>query len=242
MKESDILRKQYEDSLFSLLMKRHAEIEGEALLRQTQELNEDESAAVPEEIAESGRRVIRKTLAEKNRRSAGKHFGKFFLRFAIAAIITVSLIGAALGASASLRRSAMNLLMKMDPQMASWLVDREENDGKIHIIATWEPPGYDMTADQSDEFWAELIYENGTGGSIYVFAGHMMNSISEANPQKNNSSLIVLNGHSAVFIEKQDGCSLSWVDEVNELYINIDATQMLREDIITFSEGLVFSS
>lgn len=242
MKESDILREQYEDSLFSLLMKRHAEIEGEILLQQNRELNQDDSAAVPEEIAESGRRVIRKALEEKNRRSAGKHFGKFFLRFAIAAVITVSLIGAALSASASLRRSAMNLLIRIDPKMASWLVDREENDGKIHITATWIPDNYYRVDNQSDEMWAELIYENDTGGSIHVFAGRMVNAVLEADTNKNSVLSITIGGQPAIVVEKQDGFNISWIDDENELSVCINATNTPIIDVISFADSLIFSA
>lgn len=242
MKESDILREQYEDSLFSLLMKRHAEIEGEVLLQQNRELNVDESAAVPEEIAESGRRVIRKTLAENNRKSAGKHFGKFFLRFAIAAIITVSLVGAALSVSASLRLSAMNLLIKMDPKMASWAIGKEENEGKISIVATWVPSGYHVVDNQSDEMWAELVYENNNGNKIFVFVGAADCVLYEINLENSVSQEIrVIQSSDAIFTNTDGLIKLSWFDEKNNLSIECEAQALSEAELIYFADNLVIS-
>lgn len=60
------LWERYEDAMFTLLMDEVAHQEGQEQLEWKKQLNDDPSAALPEEVRKKGEQTIRKAFAAKN--------------------------------------------------------------------------------------------------------------------------------------------------------------------------------
>ena len=80
------LWERYEDAMFTLLMDEVAHQEGQEQLEWKKQLNNDPSAALPEEVRKKGEQTNRKAFAAQSRRSA-RHVGfRMFQRIAVGTV------------------------------------------------------------------------------------------------------------------------------------------------------------
>ena len=83
-----MLREQYEDALFALLMEDYMEDEGKKALEENERLKCDDSFIVPEKTRKRCLKTISKFYIRQNIRRSGKVFYKAFTKIAV--IVTIS--------------------------------------------------------------------------------------------------------------------------------------------------------
>ena len=112
MTRQEILREQYEDALFALLMDRMICAEGERLLEENERLKSDPNAEIPEKLMKRCRKVIAREYAKKHFASV-RHFSvKLFQKAAIITLTGMLFFTGALAASETLRNNTINLIVE----------------------------------------------------------------------------------------------------------------------------------
>ena len=104
------LWERYEDAMFAILMDEVAHQEGQEQLEWKKQLNDDPSAALPEEVRKKGEQTIRKAFAAQSRRSA-RHVGfRMFQRIAVAVMLVILTAVCAFAAFPEMRANVLNMI------------------------------------------------------------------------------------------------------------------------------------
>ena len=104
----------YEDAYFDLLMEEVVEMEGAEWERRLEELENDPSAAVPEEVDRKCRQTIERCFARKKRKEGLRIAGKILNRVAVFVAIISMMITTVLAVSEDARVAAANLLITVN--------------------------------------------------------------------------------------------------------------------------------
>lgn len=149
MTRREKLEEQYEDAYFALLMDAVAEKEGVRLDELNDQLNQDPSAAVPEEADRRCRKVIDQHFAAQRRSGYWRTTKRVLNRVAIVAAVMMLLFTTAFALSEDFRVSTLNLLIAVEEQYT-------------HLEMKNDNPGEDLNSQPttSDELPVSEYFEN----------------------------------------------------------------------------------
>ena len=129
MTRREKLEEQYEDAYFALLMDAVAEKEGVRLEELNDHLNQDPSAAVPEEPDRRCRKVIDQHFAAQRRSGYWRTTKRVLNRVAIVAAVMMLLFTTAFALSEDFRVSTLNLLITVEERYTR-LEMKNDNSGE----------------------------------------------------------------------------------------------------------------
>ena len=159
------LWERYEDAMFAILMDEVAHQEGQEQLEWKKQLNDDPSAALPEEVRKKGEQTIRKAFAAQGRRSA-KHISfRLFQRIAVAVLVIVLTTVCAFAAFPEIRTGILNMIADVyvneHPVSVLWtepyiteisdLLRQGNNTLTVKVTSTWfNRLAYDASQPESE--------------------------------------------------------------------------------------------
>lgn len=166
------LWERYEDAMFTLLMDEVAHQEGQEQLEWKKQLNNDPSAALPEEVRKKGEQTIRKAFAAQSRRSA-RHVGfRLFQRIAVAVLVVVLTTVCAFAAFPEIRTGILNMIADVyeDHTDFSFTTNASKSDpaSAYNVELAWIPDGFEVSEEGSHYSTAWKTYENGNGAILYI--------------------------------------------------------------------------
>lgn len=128
----------YEDAYFDLLMEEVAEMEGAEWEMRLKELENDPSAAVPEEVDRKCRQTIERCFARKKRKEGLRIAGKILNRVAVFVAIISMMITTVLAVSEDARVAAANLLITVNERYTEFRMDPDVTHDKFENVPTDE--------------------------------------------------------------------------------------------------------
>ena len=169
MTRQEILREQYEDALFALLMDRMICAEGERLLEENERLKSDPNAEIPEKLMKRCRKVIAREYAKKHFASV-RHFSvKLFQKAAIVALTGMLFFTGALAASETLRNSTMNLIVEAFEDHTNYRFDGlQEEDFMLEFEVGWIPEGFVLKDQVHGQHSAYTYYTGNNSEALAI--------------------------------------------------------------------------
>lgn len=230
-----MLREQYEDALFALLMEDYMEDEGKKALEENERLKCDDSFIVPEKTRKRCLKTISKFYIRQNIRRSGKVFYKAFTKIAVIVTISGMLFSSALAVSPSLRSRTFNIIMSVYDDKTVFRpqdsVLSESHD--YNMIAGWLPDGYSLDDESENSFLILKSYKNADGEEITVNLFQNDTSILNIDTEDANIQVESICGTPALLVEKNGYSQIVWVNEVQGYKVVIES---FSEDLSTLTD------
>ena len=177
------LWERYEDAMFTLLMDEVAHQEGQEQLEWKKQLNNDPSAALPEEVRKKGEQTIRKAFAAQSRRSA-RHVGfRMFQRIAVAVMLVILTAVCAFAAFPEMRVNVLNMIEQTFSDHTDFNVTSGDSDeyssATFTIKPAWLPENFSLTDEGENNASVFSMYENGAGGVLFISENNVSRSSAE---------------------------------------------------------------
>ena len=234
MTKHDMLREQYEDTLFALLMEDYIVDEGKKALEENERLKCDDSFIVPEQTRKRCLKTISQFYIRQNIRHSWKVFCKVFSKIAVIATISVVLFTSALAISPSLRSRAFNIIMSVyddktvfRPQDSALSESHDYN-----LTAGWLPDGYSLVDESENSFLILETYRNADGDEITVNLFQNDTSVLNIDTEDANVQIENICGTPALLVEKNGYSQIVWVNEDQGYKLVIES---FSEDISTLA-------
>ena len=238
------LWERYEDAMFTLLMDEVAHQEGQEQLEWKKQLNNDPSAALPEEVRKKGEQTSRKAFAAQSRRSA-RHVGfRMFQRIAVAVMIVILTAVCAFAAFPEMRSNVINTVIKIcEDHTDITFADMGDGDcasKNYQITPNWLPEGFELSeeGDTSVSIWK--LYRNTTDGNIYISETTAENNSMAVDTEDAKVSQIKIKNYDATLVIKDEmnwNCLIFSIPEKG-VVIYIDSEFIPYQDIIRVAEEL----
>ena len=253
MRRDELLRENYEDALFYLLMNKIAEEEGKILLAENERLNRDPNAGLSEELDRRCKSTIKRTFAKQSRRDFTKISVKLISRIAIAASVAVLLFSTAYAVFPEVRVGMLNMLIKVSSVSSTLVFEEspEENSSDNHVQQTgYTLLGYQLptlsqefklTDQGGDRKSSWIAFSNDSGASI-VFKIHAdLNTVYDIDTEAADSvEQILVNGYRGLLIIKEESIRITWGDIDNNYFIDIVYVGIDKDFAIELANKTVF--
>lgn len=262
MTRHDHLMEQYEDALFALLMDGVAEAEGEEALLLNEVLKEDPDAEVPEEINKHCENTIRTAFAQKRMRAARHTAMRCLAKIALVAVISGLLFTAAFALSEDVRVATLNAIIQVmdDRTQITFTNQHEEGNQNAsyennNIVLTWLPNGFQLESSESNNARSHVSYIDSVGAliSVSVIPYHS-GLVYNFDTEDCTKSTVMVQGHSATLYSANaakiqsiyadnnmpdiwSDMTLIWIDEENQVIINIFANNLTESEILKLADG-----
>jgi len=257
-KRREELREQYEDALFALLMDEYAEEEGKRLLEENERLKNDPSAAVPERARQRCLKTIRRELARRDRRAAGRVTLRVLKKAVVVAAVCVLLLTTAFAAFPEFRANTLNLFMDITDKYALLRLDKAEEpsqaDGGERYLFDYrlpEPPeGFTVDHEESGSYIAWIRYVNGEGATILIDVTKTSGGGYMIDTEDAQVEYIRIHGYDGMVVEKiykfpEDDVEIHsvvvvWGDTRQKAFVKVGCTDVDRETALELAYGIEF--
>jgi len=254
MSRDEMLKSNYEDALFALLMNSIAEEEGKALLEENERLMDDPDAELPERLDRRCRAAIKRAFAKQDRRSVVSVTARVFSKVAVAASVAMLLFGTAYASFPEVRVRTLNLLIEVSDVSTS-LTFGEKNDmsptNRNSQYTDYTLLGYQIPQLPSDFVViheeqtmqsATIEFSNGTEASI-VFRVLIGSNASYSVDTEDADSMnnIRIHEFDGLLVCKAERVQLVWGDTENELFIEVLSYGVDSAYVVNIAESMIFS-
>ena len=236
------LWERYEDAMFTLLMDEVAHQEGQEQLEWKKQLNDDPSAALPEEVRKKGEQTIRKAFAAQSRRSA-RHVGfRMFQRIAVAVMLVILTAVCAFAAFPEMRVNVLNMIEQTFSDHTDFNVTSGDSDeyssANFTIKPAWLPENFSLTDEGENNASVFSMYENGTGGVLFISESEATDTSMAVDTEDAEVEAIQVQGYDGKLIQKENmTCILFLISEKNML-VYIDSEGIPSEQTLKVAENL----
>ena len=243
---TELLREQYEDALFTLLMDEYAEETGEKLL---EEFNHSESAEMPADLDDECRKMIRQHFSrQKNKIRISKTLR--FIAKSIATIVVVFGLASTLFFSVdAIRTPVMNfllehrkgyLLITRDPESSSITVNPQDHLPQDPTsLGFLLPEGYKL-----------LKYTSKTSGTFFVCYTNEAGDIVQLQTVLDNGKFIIdtenavtesvtISGYKGTLVQKE-GFALIWHVPEADLIYTFYASNLTRDEVLQIALAIAY--
>ena len=249
MKNRKQLEENAEDAFLALLMNDFAEREGEYYMAENERLQNDPSAAVPEDVDRRALQLIEREFAKKKRSASNVRVLRVLGRGMIAVAIVSLLFVAAYALSPAVRAGTLNFLMQFDSQMATWQFEADgsklpgftsSNIDTLDIIVDWVPEGYDrqtvLALSPSDRM-LDLVNDQGDLIRVSVHASEdFINTLDleDADYFAN----IIIQGTDGILIEKDNTVTIDWAYDNSAFVVSVESRDVDASILTTVAESV----
>lgn len=243
---TDILREQYEDALFMLLMDEYAEETGEKLL---DEFNRSEQTEMPAALDEKCRITIRHHFARQKNKTRIRKILRFIGKSVATVVVTFGLVSALVFSVDAIRVPVLNfilehqngfLLITKHPESIDFTVDPQDHLPKDpSSLGFLIPMGYDLkkyTTKPNGTFFVSYANESGdtvklqTVSDDGIFASDTENAVIES---------VTISRYEGKLVQK-DGFDLIWhVPEANLVY-KLYASNLTRDEMMQIALAIAY--
>jgi len=239
------LWERYEDAMFTLLMDEVAHQEGQEQLEWKKQLNDDPSAALPEEVRKKGEQTIRKAFAAQSRRSA-RHVGfRIFQRIAVAVMLVLLTAVCAFAAFPEIRTGILNMIADVyeDHTDFSFTTNASKSDpaSAYNVELAWIPDGFEVSEEGSHYSTAWKTYENGNGAILYIAESSVDNRTMTVDTEDAEVNQVTIQGYEGTMVQKSADewtCIIFTVPEKN-MVVYIDSEFIEAEETLKVAENII---
>ena len=242
MTQKEQLWEQYEDAVFAILMDAVAEQEGKRGLQLMEELEQDPSAQVPEEVQRKAEKTIRKAFAAKNRESM-KHFTfKVAQRIAIAVFAAAVLTAGTFAAFPEVRANLYNLIIREYEDHTEFNYAEQFSDeyssADFTIEPGWLPDGFTLSDEGQVDALIYKTYQNKNKADVSITKRIMSGGPLLVDSENAIKTKITIQKHEATLIEKEAWRCLVIPMPKDDKIVYFESNGVSSADVIKIAENL----
>lgn len=263
MNRKEQLQERYEDALFALLMDDMMDEEGKRLLEENKRLNQDPSAAVPDDVNARCIKTINRAFTRKRCRSVGRVTYKVFNKAAMVAVVCALLFVTAFAVSPELRVNTLNFLIEVSDVATTLTLGGEadrQNTGGVTSMSEGEvfllgyripqvPEGFSVEYENTGHFDADIQYSR--GDETIRFSVSLVNSGDQYMVDTEDAQVtnIQVGGFNGLFIEKIyrfengktiDNAAVVWGDTDQSTFVSVDGGNVDHDLILDLANAVEF--
>lgn len=242
MTRQELLKEQYEDALFALLMDNFSAAQGKAAWEENERLKRDPAAAVPLPVQQRCLKQISRHFSRQYFRSVGRTCSRVVNRIAIVALISILLLTTAFAISPTLRSHALNLMISTLDDRTNLQFFAESKDSQtsenLQIVANWLPDGYVLDSQKNDSRGTWNQYRSQNEQIIQIDAAIRENSIVSIDTEDADTDSITIHDNKALLSQKDDTLQIAWLDQLTHVLWTIYGEGISKSDIIQIAENV----
>lgn len=240
MNRREQLQDQYEDALFALLMDDIAAIEGQKAEEENRRLQNDPSAAVPEDLDRRCMQLIHRHFAKQKARAAGHFTVKAIKRVAMAAGVAAILFTTAFATSETVRVHTLNLMIEVFETNTEFRFSASSEQNPLQLNVGWLPDGYSLV-DQGNN-GLEVWYDYQTAAEDYLTINCCQTDglVASIDTEDADVEYIQIQGSKAMLVQKGTESQLVWSANQNSVFVGIVGSNLSRTDIIHIANELQY--
>ena len=226
MNREEKLREELEDAWFELLMEKISKQDGAELIALNEQLKQDPTYEVPEEVTQRCLETIRKSITQEKRRKSMKTIGKICVKVAcVAAIASTLLITAYASLPYSRKIAIMNFLEETKEESTRLVMedvnkigekDSETSENAPKVLMGYQIPELPKDFSIVDEWGgtnaASIIYSNGEGTSIRFSFTQNVSTAVEVDTEDANKNPVQIKGTDGWLYVKESFAKIVWND------------------------------
>ena len=242
----------YEDALFALLMEKAAEYEGEKLLEELEELNNDDSFEGTPELDRRCLRTIRLSGTKRKLKRLARNTSKIFAKVSVAAMLALILFTSAYAAIPEVRAGTLNLLISISDVETTLTITEKSNEPIVesnsnvdlgHYSLTYIPDGFELAEENISDKATFVLYRNDNSSFLVhiLDASNARHSVDTENAD--SVEVVTIHGWDGLKIKKDNRCIITWADLENMCFISViceelnsDEAQLIAQSIIMKGE------
>ncbi len=240
MTRREQLQDRYEDARFALLMDEIAAAEERWAQGESDRLNADGSAAVPEDLDRRCTQTIRREFAKRRLRAVGRFTGKALKRVALAAGIAAILFTTAFALSETVRVNTMNLLVQVFETNTEYRFSGASEQAMLQLDVRWLPDGYTLTECGSSTIKKWYTYQGPEGNILDIRHKKTDGLVVGIDTEDAEVTHIEVKGSPAMLVKKGSELQLAWPTADNTGFITVVGSDISREDILRIADELSY--
>lgn len=242
MKSREQLLRDYEESLFELLMDDVMELEGLAYAEENERLKNSREFAIPEEIDRKCKELIINAFDRKDRRKVRTVTKRMLKTILIAALFTTILFSTAYAVVPEVREITKVFITQVYEKYTN-IVLGEENTAKAssdigRYNVNYIPDGYVLIDSGEDLLSKWTLYSNGTDWfdvSITNFETAMAYNVDTENAYYEE---IKVGDYDGLFVEKDGQYQLVFGDAQKSILITIFSNGLDKKSLFKIARGI----
>lgn len=241
-KDKNALWERYEDAAFVILMHTVAEQEGEKALQLLDELEQDPSAQLPEEVKKRAEQTIRKTFAAQGRQSV-KHISfRIFQRIAVAVLVVVLTVTCVFAAFPEVRANLYNLIIREYEDHTEFDYTEQFSDeyssADFTIEPGWLPDGFTLSDEGETYTLIYKTYKENDSKDISITKNIMSGGSIAIDSENAKKTQMKIQGYEATLIEKEEWVCLVIPMPTDDKIIYLESNGVSSDDVEKIAENL----
>ncbi len=241
MTRHEQLQERYEDALFALLMDELAAAEGQRAEEEKERLRDDPSAAVPEDLDRRCARLIRRHVARRRARTAGRLTWRAVKLAALAAGIAAILLTTVCAASETVRVNTLNLMIEVFETNTEFrfISDaRGSVETAPQLEVGWVPDDYVLTDQGQDHFETWYEYRSAEDHLLSISCSNTTGMTVGIDTENAEVEYVSVQGERAMLIQKNSRVELVWPAHGNSLFLSIIGNEIDPSDVLQIAAAL----
>lgn len=240
MNRREQFQDQYEDALFALLMDDIATMEGKKAEEENKRLQNDPTAAVPEDIDRRCMRTIRRRFAKQKARAVGRFTLKTMKRVAIATGVAALLFTTAFAASETVRIRTLNLMIEVFETNTEFRFTSSSEQTPPQLEVGWVPDGYFLIEQGGDNLVTWYDYQNAENKTLSISCQKTDGLVVGIDTEHAEAEYVQIQDLQAMLVRKADTIQLVWAAQDNSIFITVWGAGMDQQDIVHIAEKLKY--
>lgn len=243
MTRKELLQEQYEDALFALLMDDIVTDEGEQALVEKEDLKNNLSTSILDDLQQKCRRTIDRSFSNKRMKNTAHVFSKVVVRVAVIALIGMLLFTTAFAASPSFRAKALNFVIEVfDEGTAFRATDGQKSIKDIDVKTNWLPDGCALVDEYQDDTMIWKQYQTQSGAKYEVNIHKLAEGGAVAfDTEDAIVEIIAIQDHSAMKVEKNNCVQVIWTQEDLGMVVEVYGENTEADATIQFAENILIT-
>lgn len=238
MTRHEQLQERYEDALFALLMDELAAAEGQRAEEEKERLQNDPSAAVPEDLDRRCTRLIRRHVARRRALSAGRLTWRAVKLAALAAGIAAILLTTVCAASETVRVHTLNLMIEVFETNTEFRFTRDPVETAPLLEVGWVPDDYVLTDQGQDRFKTWYEYRSAEDHRLSISCHNTTGMTVGIDTENAEVEYISVQGERAMLVQKDGDVQLVWPAHGNAVFLGIIGEEMDPSDVLQIATAL----
>lgn len=242
MKSREQLLRDYEESLFELLMDDVMELEGLAYAEENERLKNSLEFAIPEEVDRKCKELIINAFDRKEQCNAKNRLKRVLKTALIAALFTTILFTTAYAIVPEVREITKVFITQVYEKYTSIILKDAIEDYGVNDIGDYTlhfiPDGYELSGSGEDIFAQWYLYSNGTDWfdvSITNFETAMAYNVDTENAYYEE---IKVGDYDGLFVEKDGQYQLVFGDAQKSILITIFSNGLDKKSLFKIARGI----